>query len=96
MNETDNRADDGVEIERIGRKQRRHIYLSRELDAVTDQLLPNYRQFSPWAEQMLWSALVEEFGADAVLEAVERAQSEIDDDSKLPKDDRDHISLQTA
>lgn len=82
-----------TEIKRIARKTRRHIYVSREFDGAADRLLPDHYKFSAWAEGVLWRALVEEYGEDAVLEAVEEAQSNMNDDDLLPENDRERYEL---
>lgn len=82
-----------IEIERIGRKKRRHVYVSREFDGAAEELLPEYVNFSTWAENQLWSALVEEHGEEAVLAAVEQAQSDMNDDDLLPEKQREQYQL---
>jgi hypothetical protein len=82
-----------TEIERIGRKTRRHIYVSREFDGAADRLLPDHYKFSAWAERVLWEALLEEYGEAAVLEAVEEAQSDMTDEELLPATDREKYDL---
>jgi len=82
-----------TEIERIGTKTRRHVYLSRELDQASRELLPAHRNFSMWCERVLWTAMIEEFGAEAVLEAVEDAQAEFDADNRLPPRERESYDL---
>jgi len=82
-----------TEIQRIARKTRRHVYVSREFDGAANELLPDYVQFSAWAERVLWRALLEEYGEAAVLEAVEETQSTMDDDDLLPEADREQYEL---
>jgi hypothetical protein len=82
-----------TEIERIGRKTRRHIYVSREFDGAADRLLPDHYKFSAWAERKLWEALLEEYGEAAVLDAIEDAQSDMDDEELLPATDREKYDL---
>lgn len=81
------------QIQRIGKGTRRHIYVSAELNAVTDELLADYVEFSGWAESAMWDALVAEHGRATVLEAVEAAQADLDPDEKLPKGRRTKLEL---
>lgn len=82
-----------TEIERIGRKTRRHVYVSREFDGAADELLPDYVNFSTWAESVLWRALLDEYGEKAVLEAVEQTQTNMSDEDLLPENDREQYEL---
>jgi len=82
-----------TEIQRIARKTRRHVYVSGEFDGAADRLLPDYVTFSTWAERVLWEALLEEYGEQAVLEAVEEAQDDMTDEDLLPEDDREQYEL---
>lgn len=82
-----------TEFERKGRKTRRHIYVSREFDGAADALLPDYVNFSSWAERVLWRELLRENGEEAVEEAVEDAQNDMDADHVLPEDDRESYEL---
>lgn len=82
-----------TEIDRIGRKTRRHVYVSREFDGAAERLLPDYVTFSTWAERKLWEALLDEFGEADVLDAVDSAQSEMDDEDLLPESDREQYDL---
>ncbi|AAY24972.1 ORF 46 [Haloarcula hispanica virus SH1] len=82
-----------TEIERIARKTRRHIYVSREFDGAAKELLPDYVQFSTWAERVLWRALLDEYGEASVLAAVEEVQDEMDDADLLREDDREQYEL---
>jgi hypothetical protein len=82
-----------TEIPRIGRKKRRHVYVSRELEATMDELLDRHVRVSPWIEDAVWTVLVEEYGEEAVLEAVENAQDEMDLDAKLPEAQQGTIVL---
>jgi len=82
-----------TKIERIGRKTRRHVYVSREFDGAAKELLPDYVQFSSWAERVLWRALLDEYGEEAVLAAVEGAQDEMDEEDLLPEHDREQYEL---
>lgn len=82
-----------IEIERIGRKTRRHVYVSREFDGAADVLLPEYVQFSSWAERVLWRALLDEYGEQDVLEAIEETQDSMDDENLLPEQDREQYEL---
>lgn len=82
-----------TEIQRIGRKTRRHVYVSREFDGAADRLLPDHYKFSVWAERVLWRALLDEYGEDAVLAAIEQAQGEMDDEDLLPERDREQYEL---
>ncbi|AGC65565.1 hypothetical protein K745_gp40 [Haloarcula hispanica virus PH1] len=67
--------------------------MSREFDGAAKALLPDHYNFSVWAESVLWEALLDEYGAEAVLEAVEDAQDEMDDDDLLPESDWEQYEL---
>lgn len=82
-----------TEIERIGRKTRRHVYVSAEFDGAADRLLPDHYKFSAWAERKLWEALLEEYGEEAVLAAVEDAQGDLTDEELLPEHAREQYDL---
>ena len=82
-----------TEIERIARKTRRHVYVSGEFDGAASQLLPDYVTFSTWAERVLWEALLEEHGQEAVLAAIEEAQDDMNDDELLPEGQREQYEL---
>lgn len=82
-----------TEFERKGRKTRRHIYVSREFDGAADALLPDHRNFSRWAERVLWRELLREYGEEDVEEAVEDAQNDMDADDVLPEDARESYEL---
>ena len=82
-----------TEITKKGRKKRRHIYVSREFDGVADDLLPSHRKFGVWAERVMWQALVEEFGRDAVLQAVENAQDDMDEDDMLLEEKWEQLEI---
>lgn len=82
-----------TEIERKGRKIRRHLSLSREFDGAADELLPDYVEFSTWAERVLWKKLIEEYGEEAVLEAVGTVQADMEDDELLAPNQREQYEL---
>jgi hypothetical protein len=82
-----------TEIERIGRGKRRHLYFSRELDAVLGDLVEEHIVVSNWVERLVWAGLVEEYGEEAVLEAIEQAQDEMGPEVRLRPEDRRSISL---
>ncbi|AFD02316.1 putative protein 35 [Haloarcula hispanica icosahedral virus 2] len=82
-----------TEIDRISPKTRRHITLSREVDGAFERLTPDYVQFSAWVESAMWSALVEQYGEQAVLEAVEATQAGISEEERLPESDREEYEL---
>lgn len=82
-----------IQFNRIGRKTRRHVYVSREFNGVAAKLRPNYPNFSVWAERVLWEALIDEHGEQAVLEAIEDIQRDMDDEDVLPEDDQEHVEL---
>lgn len=81
------------QIQRMGQGKRRHVYLSAELDAVMDELRPKHSKRSPWVESALWDALVAEYGEVTVLDAVEAAQADLDDDEILPEGRRTELEL---
>lgn len=82
-----------TEIDRISPKTRRHVTISKEVDGAFDQLLPDYVQFSAWVESAMWSALVEQYGEQAVVEAVEATHDDLADEDLLPEPDREEYEL---
>lgn len=86
-------TDNDEQIERISKKTRKHLYISQELDESASEILPGYVQFSTWAEEKLWEALVEEYGREAVVEAIEEVQNEFDEEDVLPPNARDELGL---
>lgn len=78
---------------RIGRKKRQHLTISAELDGVLDQLQPNYVERAGWFERLAWQKLVDEHGVDAVMQAIEDVQDEMDDDRRLPENRREDYEL---
>ena len=85
--------DETTDIERISKKTRRHLTVSRELDEAAPEVLPKYRNFSEWAEEVLWRALVEEYGREQVVEAIQEAQEQFDDDDLVGDEYRDELGL---
>lgn len=73
-------------FEREGTKQQKNLTLSRELCGALDELLPHRGQ-SDFAERVLWTALVDEYGKRSVLEAVETVQSDLEPHERLDRDD---------
>jgi predicted small metal-binding protein len=66
---------------RIGKKKRKNIMLSRELDGVLDQLVEHGRE-SHEIEHAVWAHLVREHGEQAIQQAVDDVQEDLDDDEK--------------
>lgn len=93
MNDTDTTID----IQRIGTKKRRHVYVSREFDHAAEALLPEYVNVSRWMERQLWAALLSEHGPQAVRDAIEDAQADIRADKPgvvLSETDREELPIE--
>jgi len=78
-------VDLALDFQRTATKKRRHIYVSRELHGAVELLLPDYTNFSEWAEDQLWLALLEEHGRADVEAAIRDAKKRIPDDERLPE-----------
>lgn len=75
-------------IQRIGRKKRRHVYISVELERTALELMPEYADFSRWAERQLWQSLVAEHGEETVLATLYDVQNNLEPSEKLPESER--------
>lgn len=79
MNET---TDEIQIFDRIGKKQKKTLTLSRELCGALDELVDDRKQ-SESIERAVWQALVNEHGEDVVRAAVEDVQDGLDASQKL-------------
>lgn len=74
-------------IERIGRKNRTRAMLSPELVGVIDQFEGDGRR-SDTLERAAWEHLIDEYGVEAVLEAVDDVQESLAPSDRLDETKR--------
>lgn len=68
--------------DRIGKKKRKRLMMSRELVAVLDDAV-GPGETSGYVEEAVWRALIEDYGREAILAAIEDAQQSIDPENQL-------------
>lgn len=64
-------------IARVAKKRQKNFTLSRELSAVLERNTPDLEQ-SQWVERVLWRALIDEHGREAIEADVQDVQDEIE------------------
>lgn len=69
-------------FDRVAKKKAKNVMLSRELLGVLAQVTDE-RGESAFIEQAAWNALLDEYGQDDIVDAVENVQASLDDDKKL-------------
>lgn len=69
-------------FERDCTKRQKNFYASRTLCSVLDELVDDGGQ-AEYLETAAWRALVDDHGEQAVLDAIERAQEQIDSRHEL-------------
>ena len=77
-----NLSDDTELFDRIGKKKRKNLMLSRELVGVLARVTDDGRE-SAVVERAVWQYLVDEYGQDEIREAVEDVQTALDDTERL-------------
>lgn len=77
--------DEPIEIERLGRRKRKHMMMSVELIHVVNELADEDpdRSASELVTDAVWAQLVEDHGRDRVLELVDDVQEELEGDDRL-------------
>lgn len=77
-------TDGPISFQREGRRKRKHMMMSAELILVVKELADDLdKSESSIVEEAVWADLIENLGEERVMELIDDAQDELEDDDRL-------------